>query len=74
MKYTPSLHMPRTISHVVLSLAAALGMVLAGAAVTGAARAAPTTRAAPADRSGLIVSTDKGKIEGKAAEGCRCCS
>jgi carboxylesterase type B len=69
MKYTPSLHMPRTISHVVLSLAAALGMVLAGAAVTGAARAAPTTRAAPADRSGLIVSTDKGKIEGKAAEG-----
>src|SRR5450755_607086 len=71
MTYSSGLHVPRPISRAALSLAAALGLVLAGAAVPGAASAVPVARAAPAGRSGLIVSTDKGKVEGKAAEGIR---
>jgi carboxylesterase type B len=71
MTFTRSLRVPRLISRGVPSLAAALGLVLAGAAVPGAASAVPVTRAAPAGRSGLVVATDKGKIEGKAAEGIR---
>jgi para-nitrobenzyl esterase len=52
----------RTICAVVLPLVAAFG-IAASAAVPGVAGAAAL------GRSGLIVSTDKGKVEGKAAEG-----
>ena len=46
-----------------------LGVFLWAAPGQGHAAAAAVTRAGPADASGLVVATDKGKIQGKSAEG-----
>ena len=46
-----------------------LGVLLPAAPGQGHAAVAAVTRAGPADASGLVVATDKGKIQGKSAEG-----
>ena len=56
-------------SAAVLAAVLALGVLLWAAPEQGHAAAAAVTRAAPADGSGLVVSTDKGKLQGKSAEG-----
>ncbi len=46
-----------------------LAVFLSAAPRQGHTAAAAVTRAAPADGSALVVSTDKGKIQGQSAEG-----